>query len=94
MFSITLPSSCKRSHSSFSNDGESTITFNGDHSENESAQSPNLSWDQNRQRNSSVRFLSGEGDNLLNHERKRGLPKTPYPTTREEESRLCSFFKH
>ncbi|KAF9192935.1 hypothetical protein BGZ50_008072 [Haplosporangium sp. Z 11] len=39
-------------------------------------------------RRCSVHFIPGEDDSLANHEEKRGLPKTPYPTTGEEEERI------
>ena len=40
-------------------------------------------------------FALGEDDSLNRHEGKHGLPKTPYPTTGEEEERIqSSLFLH
>lgn len=33
-------------------------------------------------------LVTGEDDNLLSHEPKHGLPKTPYPTTEEQDARI------
>ncbi|KAG9323911.1 hypothetical protein KVV02_006277 [Mortierella alpina] len=41
-------------------------------------------------RRRSVQFIPGEDDSLNRHEGKHGLPKTPYPTTGQEEERIQS----
>ncbi|KAI7827116.1 hypothetical protein BC939DRAFT_445810 [Gamsiella multidivaricata] len=81
-FSITLPPSCSRSSLM------STRFF------------LNQGEDSNRtlehiERRPSVHFIPDEDDNLMNHEARHGLPRTPYPTTGEEEERIqSSLFKH
>ncbi|KAF9360102.1 hypothetical protein BGX26_010539 [Mortierella sp. AD094] len=91
-FSITLPPSCSRS-SLLSNKSVYAME------DADSSTSSSVSFG-NRAiipaaRRPSVHFTSDDDDCLMNHEGKHGLPKTPYPTTEEEDERIQnSLFKN
>ncbi|KAI8357509.1 hypothetical protein B0O80DRAFT_496268 [Mortierella sp. GBAus27b] len=92
-FTITLPPSSSRN--SLLNTKSIPIL---DEEENnpDAAESTCLSNmnSRNSTRRPSVHFPPGEEFILLSHEAKHGLPKTPYPTTGEEDERIqSSLFK-
>ncbi|KAI9239291.1 hypothetical protein MVEG_10248 [Podila verticillata NRRL 6337] len=99
-FSITLPPSCSRSHiaskSAILNESDLTLDNNGSTAGFEEALlSSNSSQSlEPPGRRRSVQFIpASKDDNLTNHDAKSAyLPKTPYPTTSEEDERLRNHF--
>ncbi|GJJ68869.1 hypothetical protein EMPS_01215 [Entomortierella parvispora] len=100
-FSITLPASFSKSQQfqarvmtdfsdAFTNaDGEVESTAGFEEALN-GTDNRHLHGTEPHVRRKSVQFIPGEDDNLLRHEAKNGLPKTPYPTTEEQDARIQS----